>query len=362
MMNMGAPLESSMGVMAFGEYACVIDARSPREYAEDHLPGAVNWPVVDDGQYAEVGIRYKADSAGALAFGIELAKANMRAFDEQVAMLLKRDARKVLVYCFRGGKRSSLWADRLMECGFPKERVHVLAGGWKNYRRWVRAMLEAVPAGLTYRVLSGSTGAGKTRLLHALRAVGEQVLDLEAIARHRGSLIGGLPNESQPTQKHFDTLLLDELKRFDPGRVVWIEAESKKVGNVQLPAALCDAMHATVPLIIEAPMAERVKLWREDYAHFVRDPESMVRMLEPLKPLVGSDVLGAWWELARAGRTDELFERVMLDHYDPCYERSGRRSYQRRTEGARVRLDSVESAALRGVARRLAESARREML
>lgn len=356
------PLETALGLLAFHEYACIIDARSPHEYDEDHLPGAINWPVVDDAQYAEVGTRYKTDKDGALSYGIGLARNNMRAYDVDVRRLLTADQRKVLVYCFRGGKRSSLWAERLRELGFPEERVHVLAGGWKNYRRWVREVLEALPLGFTYQVLSGSTGTGKTRLLLALRAIGEQVLDLEGLACHRGSLIGALPDVRQPSQKYFDSLVLDAMRQFDPGRVVWVEAESKKVGNVQLPAALCSAMHATVPLIIDATMSERVRLWREDYRHFVRDPVGMVRMLEPLKPLVGNDVLEAWHALAKAGRTDELFARVMTDHYDPCYERSGRRSYQRRADAEHVRLDSLAPEALQKVASALAARAKRTML
>lgn len=356
------PLETGLGVLAFSEYAEVIDARSPREYAEDHIPGAANWPVVNDTQYAEVGTRYKTDKDGALAYGIGLAKVNMREFDARIHELLERDQRKVLVYCFRGGKRSSLWAEHLLALGFPKERVHVLAGGWKNYRRWVRECLESIPPGLTYRVLSGSTGVGKTRLLHALHSVGEQVLDLEGVARHRGSLIGALPQEVQPTQKFFDSLLLGVMRNFDPGRVVWVEAESKKVGNVQLPEALCSAMHATVPMTVEASMEERVRLWREDYPHFVEDPEMMVRMLEPLKPLVGNDTLAAWRALAEARHTDELFERVMVDHYDPCYDRSHKRSYARRDQGRRIVLTSLRPEALRRVAIDLAEDARREML
>jgi tRNA 2-selenouridine synthase len=256
----------------------------------------------------------------------------------------------MLVYCFRGGKRSRLWADNLRTIGFE---VDVLAGGWKRYRAWVRSSLETEPARFTYRVLCGPTGCGKTRLLHALREAGEQVLDLEGLASHRGSLIGGLPGQPQPSQKLFDSRLLDTLRAFDVQRPVWIEAESKKIGRIQLPDALHEAMYSSPTLTIAAPMAERVRLWHEDYAHFAADPAAMVEQLSPLKPLIGGEELTLWRTLAAERHTAELFERVMVAHYDPAYTRSTRRLFANEQGGERLELPSLAPDALRAVALQL---------
>jgi tRNA 2-selenouridine synthase len=229
----------------------------------------------------------------------------------------------------------------------------VLAGGWKNYRRWVRAGQDALPRAFSYRVLCGPTGCGKTRMLHELQRQGHQVLDLEGLARHRGSLLGDLPGEAQPTQKFFDTLVLDTMRRFDTNRPVWLEAESKKIGNLQLPERLYEAMHRSPVVNIEAPMVERVRLWREDYPHFAGDPVAMVRTLEPLKPLVGKETLAEWMALATSGRIDELFESVMTRHYDPCYARSTRHSYGEQQEERMVELLSLEPPALTEAVRRM---------
>ena len=202
-----------LGVQEFASYALVIDARSPHEFAEDHVPGAVNLPVVDDAEFAEVGIRHKTDQHGAYLVGVAY---SLRNIADQIKPLISRytPQDRFLVYCFRGGKRSRLWADNLRTIGFE---VDVLAGGWKNYRRWVRASLDTLSRSLRYRVLCGPTGSGKTRLLHELRRQGEQVLELEELAHHRGSLLGDLPGDPQPTPKLFVSALLAEMRTFDAG-------------------------------------------------------------------------------------------------------------------------------------------------
>jgi tRNA 2-selenouridine synthase len=339
-----------LGVSEWSAYALLIDARSPHEFDDDHVPGAQNLPVVDDEQYAEVGTAHRTDPHAAYLAGVEYSLRNIARHIRALITRYDPDSR-MLVYCFRGGKRSKLWADNLRTIGY---RVDVLEGGWKRYRQWVRDSLDALPARFELKVLAGSTGCGKTRLLHALRAAGEQVLDLEALASHRGSLIGALPGEPQPTQKLFDTRVLDALRRMDPSRPVWLEAESRKIGNVHLPAALHEAMHRSTPIRLVAPMSERVKLWREDYAHFAQDPASMVRLLVPLKPLIGGEELARWEALAAGRDVDTLFERVMTAHYDPCYDRSTQGSYGTLAEGAVIELPSLDAQALLEVARSLA--------
>jgi tRNA 2-selenouridine synthase len=206
---------------------------------------------------------------------------------------------------------------------------------------------------LTLCVLAGATGTGKTRLLTALEAQGEQVIDLEGFAGHRGSLIGEVPGVTQPTQKWFDSMVFDRLRRFDPSRVVWVEAESKKIGNIQIPPALHDAMRLVTPIVVTAPMTERVKLWHEDYSHLAADPVGMVQRLEPLKPLIGNEELATWRDLAARRAVDELFERVMTNHYDPCYERSSKHGITKQAKADHLPLTGLDPASLATAARDL---------
>jgi tRNA 2-selenouridine synthase len=342
---MGAELESvcalvhphQLEVQDWSTYALIIDARSPHEFDDDHIPGAVNLPVVDDSEFAEVGITHKTDKHKAYLVGVEYSLRNIA--DRMKPLIAQYGPRdRMLVYCFRGGKRSRLWGDVLRTIGF---QVDVLNGGWKNYRRWVRAGLESLPRAFTYHVLSGPTGCGKTRLLHELERQGEQVLELEGLACHRGSLIGDLPGLKQPPQKLFESKVLEVLRHFDARRPVWLEAESKKIGNVQLPDALFESMHRSRVYRIETPMSERVAMWMEDYPHLAADPVGMVRKLEPLKPLVGNEVLEQWRSMAEERCVSELFERVMVEHYDPCYARSTRRNYGSLEQSMQVAVPSL---------------------
>jgi len=338
-----------LGSALAGEYVLVIDARSQREYVEDHLPCAVNLPVVDNEEYAEVGTTHRTDKHRAYTIGVSYALKNIsRSIDELVAKYPK-DAR-MLVYCFRGGKRSKLWFDALSTIGF---RVDRLPGGWKAYRAWVRSQLESLPGKYRYNVLCGPTGCGKTRLLAALDSVGAQVLDLEGIAQHRGSLIGDIPGMPQPSQKWFDSLLVEKLRRLDPARPVWIESESKKIGAIQLPDSLLTAMHAGRAFNISAPMPERVRLWREDYSHFERDLDALLARLTFLRPLVGGAEFDRWEALAREKRAPELFERLMEAHYDPAYARSIGKNYPQIGQAMRLNLDRLDRQSLLEVARRL---------
>jgi tRNA 2-selenouridine synthase len=335
------------GIRPLHEYALVIDARSPHEYADDHLPGAVNLPIVDDAQHAEVGTLHRSDPHAAYVLGSQYALRNIAAHIGSVIAALPPRSR-LLVYCFRGGKRSKAWADPLRTIGFP---VDVLPGGWKAYRGWVRARLEQLPGELTWRLVSGTTASGKTRLLQALAAAGEQVLDLEAIARHRGSLLGDLPGQPQPPQKRFDSQLLQALQRFDPARPVWVEDESKRIGRLWLPPALYEALQHAPVTLISAPMAARVQACRDDYPQFVADPQAMVARLAPLKPVVGGATLQEWAALAQAGAVDALFEQLMRVHYDPCYRRSMRRP---REQPRALALPDLQPATLQRVAQTLA--------
>jgi tRNA 2-selenouridine synthase len=341
-----------MPMYRFEEYDLIIDARCEREFSEDHIPGALNLPVVNNEEYAEVGTLHRTDKMRAYLIGVAYSLKNIsRHLDIVIATRPRRG--RILVYCFRGGKRSRLWFDALDTIGYKVDR---LPGGWKEYRRWVNEQLENRSREFSYRVLSGPTGCGKTRLLGQLATAGEQVLDLEAIAAHRGSIIGAIPGTAQPTQKYFDSLLLQKLSTFSTTRPVWIEAESKKIGNVQVPSALLETMRSAGTLLqVSAPMIERVRLWREDYAHFESDPDSLVQQLAHLRSLVGGKEFELWRELAAARSIPELFERLMVVHYDPSYVRSTKRSYQTLVDAPELKLADLQPATLRGVAETLIE-------
>ncbi|TFV95223.1 tRNA 2-selenouridine(34) synthase MnmH [Oxalobacteraceae bacterium OM1] len=336
-------------MLDFHDYDLIIDARSEHEYAEDHIPGAVNLPVVNDREFAEVGTLHRTDPLAAYQLGARYSLMNIsRHIEQRVASLPARS--KVLVYCFRGGKRSKVWFDVLDTIGY---RVEKLKGGWKTYRRWVNEQLATVPGNYRYIVVSGPTGSGKTRLLHALEESGAQVLDLEGIAVHRGSMIGAVPGKPQPTQKYFDSCLLRRLGEFDPARPVWVEAESKKIGQVQVPESLLAAMRQGTTVAVDAPMAQRVQLLLEDYEHFRADPASLIARLIYLRPLIGGEEFETWQTLAGQYKVPELFERLMRNHYDPAYRRSILRNYPEIDKSPQVMLDDLSPAALLPVAREL---------
>lgn len=346
------PHPLQLEILDFSAYSLIVDARSPREFAEDHLPGAVNLPVVDDQQFAEVGTLHRTDAFRAYQVGVEHSMRNIANQLPQVATVGAKD--RFLVYCFRGGKRSKLWADTLRTIGY---HVDVLRGGWKSYRRWVINALTSLPRQLNLVVVTGPTGAGKTRLLQALRDQGEQVVDLEALAGHRGSLIGAIPATVQPTQKQFDSDLLQALRSLDPSRRIWIEDESKKIGNVQLPEALHSAIQFAPRLEVTADMAQRVLLWREDYPNLAADPVQMVSTLAAIRPLVGGEEYAAWQTLALESKVDELFERVMVKHYDPCYARTAKRSHSPQASTIQLHLADMSTAGLQAAAQRAVELA-----
>jgi tRNA 2-selenouridine synthase len=334
--------ETDLDIHPFDHYGLILDARSEHEFAHDHLPGAINLPVVNDEEYAIVGTQHKTDKHKAYITGVAFSLKNMANSVENVISKYPVET-QILVYCFRGGKRSRLWADALKTIGY---HAKVLPGGWKNYRRWILTALETVPVQFNYKVLAGPTGCGKTRLLESLQALGEQVLDLEGVARHRGSLIGKIPGVEQPTQMQFDSDLIAAMRAMDPSKPIWVEAESKKIGNIQLPASLINTMHLSPYFKLKAPMSERVRLWHEDYGHFENEPELFLERLQPLRELLGNKELDAWKTLADKKQFSELFERIMTKHYDPAYLRSSGRNYANYASITEFELPSLDRESL----------------
>ena len=332
-------------------FDAVIDARSPAEFAEDHLPGAINWPVLDDEQRRIVGTLYVQTSAlEARKLGAAMAARNIADHLDRWIADKPRDWQP-LVYCWRGGQRSGSLAWFLDQIGF---RTAKLQGGYKGFRAVVRQDLADWPARFDFRVLAGRTGSGKTRLLQALAAEGAQVLDLEALACHRGSILGGLPGQPQPTQKAFDNRLWQALRALDAGRPVFVESESKKIGRPQLPDALIQRLHEHGQ-VLRVDMADdaRVRLLLQDYGFFADDPEQFCRLLDGLVALRGKDTVAGWQALARGGAWAEVFAQLMQQHYDPLYNRSIDRHYAGYATAPVVSVASPEAVDMQAAARAL---------
>ena len=302
----------------------VIDVRAPAEYAEDHLPGAINLPVLDDEERARVGTIYKQVSPfDARKLGAALVAANAA---RHIAGPLadKPGGWRPLVYCWRGGQRSGSFATILKQIGW---RVELVEGGYKAFRQQMLLDLQRLSRALQWVVIDGPTGSGKTHLLHHLQQQGAQILDLEELACHRSSVLGHRPGVAQPSQKHFDMKLWDALRRLDPARPVFVEAESKRVGAVTIHPDVFASMQSAALVNLQAPLADRVQRLCSDYAHFLDNPSSFQERILALQPIVGKQVIQHWHDLSTRGQWSTLVEDLLLRHYDPNYLRASRRLF-----------------------------------
>lgn len=307
-----------------GGYSAIIDARTEDEFALDHLPGAVNWPSLNNEQRITIGTLYKqVNPFEAKKRGAALVAANIAQHIERHVIDLPREWQP-LVYCWRGGKRSGSLALILGQIGF---KVSIIEGGYKAFRSQVIEAIPPLAQRLSWRVICGPTGAGKTRLLHCLREQGAQVLDLEGLANHRSSVLGIMPGLAQPSQKHFDTLLWHELRQFDPSKPVYIESESRKVGNLAVPESLIVAMRASPCYQLKLSDDERVLLLMEDYEFFVKDPTLFSSRLNALVAIRGKEVVEEWQRLIALGDIEKVVRELLTTHYDPTYFASMKRNF-----------------------------------
>lgn len=329
-------------VTQLAEFDEVIDVRSEAEFEDDHIPGAVNCPVLDNAERARIGTLYKQVSAfDAKKLGAALVSRNI-ARHLEASFADRPRAWRPLIYCWRGGSRSGALAHVLQQVGWHAGR---LDGGYKAYRRAVIADLHEHPPQFKWRVICGLTGSGKSRLLRALAQCGHQVLDLEALASHRGSVLGNLPGAPQPPQKMFESLVWAELRKFDAAQPVWVEAESKKIGSVRVPEALIESMWNGECIRLEASVALRVAMLREEYQHFVADPALLGTQLDCLVAHYGQDRIGSWKRLAAAGEWDALVRELLENHYDPAYTRSTLKHYPHYAQGTRLEVTADNDAA-----------------
>lgn len=310
---------ASLSDLAALRFDDIIDVRSPAEFAEDHLPGAINLPVLDDEERARVGTVYKQVAPfAARKMGAALVARNAARHLEG-ALADRPGGWRPLLYCWRGGQRSGSFATILSQIGW---RVEIIAGGYKAWRGLVLKQLETVPGRIT--VLDGNTGTAKTELLQLLAARGVQVIDLEGLANHRGSLFGA--RGGQPPQRMFEGRLAHVLAALDPGQPVVVEAESAMVGQCRLPAALWKAMCAAPRIELQAPRGERATYLARAYADVTADTARLAATIDLLRPYHAAERIEAWQALAALGDFTALAEELVAAHYDPRYLKHRARS------------------------------------
>jgi tRNA 2-selenouridine synthase len=284
----------------------------------------VNWPTLNDEERKLIGTLYKqVNQFEAKKRGAALAARNIAAHIEH-EVLDKPKEWSPLTYCWRGGKRSGSLSLILDQIGF---RVTLVEGGYKAFRAAMLIDIAEKVARLDLRVVCGTTGSGKTRLLHALQSIGAQVLDLEALASHRSSVLGGIPGTPQPSQKHFDSLVWDALRKFDASRPVFVESESKKVGNVAIPLSLIERMRASACINLVLPTDNRVALLLEDYDFLTKDTAFFCARLDVLAQFRGKVMVEAWKEKVLAGDLHPVVRDLLTEHYDPVYLQSMERNF-----------------------------------
>ncbi|MGY6273289.1 tRNA 2-selenouridine(34) synthase MnmH [Achromobacter denitrificans] len=311
----------------------IIDVRTPLEFADDHIPGAINAPVLSNEERVVVGTLYKQVSPfEASRVGAALVARNIAAHLE-TTFAQRRQGWRPLVYCWRGGTRSGSMTTMFNMIGW---RARQLDGGYKAYRKATLEALESLPGGLRYIVLTGPTGSGKTRLLGALARAGAQTLDLEQLASHRGSLLGAWAGVPQPSQKGFDTLLARALRGLDPSRPVFVEAESRKIGAVALPAALLAAMHGSSCVEVRSSSEDRAAFLQQDYAQLFDDRESLKEQLRRMIGLHSRERVEAWQDLVDRGQRLELARELIDRHYDPAYAHSCRAHFAQLPQALRL--------------------------
>jgi tRNA 2-selenouridine synthase len=331
----------------------LVDARSPAEYAEDHLPGAINLPVLDNDERARVGTMYVQESRfGARRMGAALVLKNIAAhLDGPLAD--RPGGWRPLVYCWRGGQRSGTFGWLMREIGW---RAETLAGGYRTWRRLVVRALYDEPLAPPLVLLGGMTCTGKTAILDRLPGFGVQVLDLEGLARHRGSVFGAVAG-GQPAQKAFESAIALALARIDPARPVVVEAESSKVGDLIVPPSLWSAMCAAPRIELSAPLAARAAFFPDAYPDLVADPAAFAERIARLHPLHGAAKVARWQGMVAEGAFVEVAADLMRAHYDPRYAKSSARFADNAV--ARIGIEALDPAGLDATAGEIAAAVAR---
>ena len=340
---MSAPITS---VNDWYGFDTVIDVRSPGEFAYDHVPCAQNMWVLDDQQRAQVGTVYKRQGpfeGRKLGGGLVAQNTGLHI---QANVLDKPKDWRPMVYCWRGGMRSNSFATVLASIGF---RVSVLKGGYKAYRSQVLGALPDLCEQPRFVVLGGKTGVGKTQLLTQLAQMGQQVLDLEGLANHRGSLFGALGLPDQPSSAKFDSLLFQALSAFDASRPVYVESESSKVGQCHLPKPLLENMRQSPKIDVSSALEDRVERIALDYASAFEQPDQIKELLSKLPQRLGHEMVRAMLSMVDQGEWKMLIETLILHHYDHSYGKSHGQFVGPRLGGVESTVADPHSAAAKVV-------------
>lgn len=303
-------------------FDAIVDVRTPAEFAEDHIPGAINLPVLSDEERAEVGTIYTQDSRfRARRIGAAYIARNV-ARHLDTALADRPAAFRPLLYCWRGGMRSGAMATILSQVGW---RTGVLTGGYRTWRRAVVAGLRDREEPLTIVLLDGQTGTAKSDILPRLHSLGIQTIDLEGFAAHRGSVFGGFSARPQPGQKMFESLLYRAMGGLDPARPIVVEAESCRIGRCEIPSGLWKSMLAAPRVVVTAPAEMRAAYLTTAYADIIRDRAAIIDAIGRLAPFHAKEQIEDWRELADKEQFSGLAESLMRVHYDPLYDRTRKR-------------------------------------
>lgn len=332
------------------EFDAIIDVRSPAEYDLDHIPGAINYPVLNNEERVQIGTLYKQVSPfAAKKLGAAFVSRNIAYHLEHSLIDFPREWRP-LIYCWRGGERSGALTHILNRIGW---KAMQLQGGYQGFRRAVIDDLERAAGVYSFQVICGMTGSGKTRILQELRKLGAQILDLEALAIHRGSVLGNEPHAEQPSQKGFETNLWQAFRRLDPAKPVIVESESKKVGGLHIPGPLMDSIRNGRCIELRTPLDTRVSWLLREYQHFLIDPANFKQKLSLLTSRYGKTQISKWHQAIDQGDFHTLVTELLLTHYDPSYQSSIRRNFPRFDESIFVELSGDSDDAFQATAQAL---------
>lgn len=292
------------------EHLPIIDVRSPGEFAKGHFPSAHNIDLFTDEERVIVGTAYKQESKErAIELGYEFVTPKLNNFITQSLQVAPE--KEVIVHCWRGGMRSNAFADHLIDNGFKK--VYVIEKGYKAFRNYVLAFFEQY---FDLKVLGGYTGSGKTEILHFLEKKGQQVIDLEGLANHRGSAFGGIDLPAQPTTEQFETNLFSLLRTFSSNQPIWLEDESKMIGNVSIPNAFYFGMIGMPVYFLNIPLEKRIEHLVKTYAHL--DPAKLADAIRRIIKKLGNDNAKVALESLENKNYNKVVE-IVLFYYDKYY-------------------------------------------
>ena len=300
----------------YNNFDTIIDVRSPSEFADDHIVGSINCPVLSDLEREKVGTIYKRESTfKAKIIGSSLTARNIAKHIEE-RFLEYKGSWQPLVYCWRGGQRSKAFAIILSEVGW---RTQQLEGGYKEYRNHVLEFMDTIGSKLKIILISGKTGCAKTKILQSIARQGGQILDLEGLANHKGSLLGKIPNLKQPSQKFFESKLFYQLKQLNLKKEVFLEAESSKIGNIHIPKTIWAKMIVSPRIEIKADIHLRSTFLVKDYEYMCKNPELINPIIFGLRKRLSKKLVDSWKELIDQKKWQELTRSFLENHYDPSY-------------------------------------------